>query len=572
MARVAPFEEEVWGTSVFSRLARTQYKALAIMRWRLLTNRMRSVQGAFELGARGITFMVYCTMGLGLAVGLGGGAFSIASRGRWEFLPIVFWAVFLVWQVIPIALASFQEQFDLSGLLRFPVNFGSFYLLHIVFGMVDVSALLGGICCVGIWLGITIARPELFLWAALALIIYAVFNVLLARAILSWIDRWLAQRRTREIVSAVFLLFMLSLQLLNPALRQNRNRVHARSSSAEYAEQQKVINEVQPWTRATGAVAIWLPPGLASEGLGERAEEKTPAALRSLGVLGLYVLAAGAVLAVRLKAEYRGENLGEAPARKKVTQRENKWLLDGSGPIAAVMEKELRTVPRSMPLLFAMGGPLLTVLIIGTVLRNATNPSGHQFVLAFPLCVAYSLLGFTQMIYNNLGAEGTGIQLLFLSPTPIRTVLLAKNLLHALLFCVVGAIAGVFAIWRLGVPDGAIGAATAAWLLFALPTNIAAGNILSLIMPYRVNLGRMSRQRGSQASALLSMLIQVCVVAVGAGVFLLCNHFEKLWLAAPVFIVLSGVMVFVWIRILRNADGMANQHRENLIAILAKTE
>jgi len=315
-----------------------------------------------------------------------------------------------------------------------------------------------------------------------------------------------------------------------------------------------------------------LPPGLASEGLGERAEEKTPAALRSLGVLGLYVLATGVVLATRLKAEYRGENLGEAPSRKKVTQRENKWLLDGSGPIAAVMEKELRTVPRSMPLLFAMGGPLLTVLIIGTVLRNATNSSGHQFILAFPLCVAYSLLGFTQMIYNNLGAEGTGIQLLFLSPTPIRTVLLAKNLLHALLFCVVGAIAGVFAMLRLGVPDGAVGAATAAWLLFALPTNVAAGNILSLVMPYRVNLGKMSRQRGSQASALLSMLIQVGVVAVGAGVFLFCNHFEKLWLAVPVFIALSGVMVFVWLRILRNADGMANQHRENLIAMLAKTE
>jgi len=31
-------------------------------------------------------------------------------------------------------LASFQEQFDLSCLLRFPVSFQSFFLLYIVFG------------------------------------------------------------------------------------------------------------------------------------------------------------------------------------------------------------------------------------------------------------------------------------------------------------------------------------------------------------------------------------------------------------------------------------------------------
>jgi len=73
-----------------------------------------------------------------------------------------------------------------------------------------------------------------------------------------------------------------------------------------------------------------------------------------LGVLGLYVLAAGAALAARLKAEYRGENLGEAPSRKKTEKRDDGWLLDGAGPVAAVMEKELRTLLRSMPLLYAL--------------------------------------------------------------------------------------------------------------------------------------------------------------------------------------------------------------------------
>ena len=58
---------------------------------------------------------------------------------------------------LPIALASFQEQFDLNGLLRFPVGFGSFYLLNLVFGLVDVPTILGGICSIGILTGVTLA-------------------------------------------------------------------------------------------------------------------------------------------------------------------------------------------------------------------------------------------------------------------------------------------------------------------------------------------------------------------------------------------------------------------------------
>jgi ABC-2 type transport system permease protein len=224
-----------------------------------------------------------------------------------------------------------------------------------------------------------------------------------------------------------------------------------------------------------------------------------------------------------------------------------------------------------MPLLFAMAAPLLTVLVISSVFRN-TAPGGHPFELAFPLCVCYALLGFTQMIFNNLGAEGTGIQMLFLSPTPIRKVLLAKNLVHGTLFLIIGCLAGLFASLRLGAPSALLLATTGAWLLFALPANLAAGNLMSCTMPYRVNLGRLSRQRGSQASALVSMLVQVLVMACGAGVFELCVYFKLQWLAAPCLLVLACGAFVALIRVLAHADKLANRNRENLIATLAKTE
>jgi ABC-2 type transport system permease protein len=115
-------------------------------------------------------------------------------------------------------------------------------------------------------------------------------------------------------------------------------------------------------------------------------------------------------------------------------------------------------------------------------------------------------------------------------------------------------------------------AATGAWLLFALPTNLAAGDVLSLTMAYRVNPGRISRQRGSQANAILSLLIQLGVIGSGVVVFFLGWYWGNVWLAVPVFLTLSAGAVFAWMRVLRNADGIANQRRDSLIATLMKTE
>lgn len=562
---------EAISSSPLGSLARRQYLAIMWVRFRMLTNSVRSVQGAFEFSAKGVAFLIYSMMGMGLGIGLGGGAYQLVKSEHFQYLPALFWTVFLVWQVLPVALASFQEQFDLSSVLRFPVSFGSFYLMSIAFGLVDVPAILGGICCVGIWTGVTLARPALWSWTAGILAVYAVFNILLGRAVLAWVDKWLAKRRTREIVSALFLLLMLSLQLLNPALHEQRQYRRGGGRHGAQPSGQGVMNELPSWMKPVLALEPWLPPGLAADGVLRVAESETRLMFESLAALGVYIVAAAAVLGIRLRAEYAGERLSEAPAARKRTEEDSKWLLDGSGPIAAVVEKELRIIPRSMPLLFAMGAPLLTVLVISSVLKN-TNDTGHAFSWAFPLCVCYALLGFTQMIFNNLGSEGTGIQTLFLSPTPIRTVLLAKNLLHGALFCIVAFLAGVFATVRLGWPDVTLAATTAAWVIFAVPTNLAVGNLLSITMPYRVNLGRLSRQRGSQASALVSMLIQLLVVGCGVVVMELCAFFGKKWMAIPSLLVLAGIAGVVWFQVLAHADSLANRNRENLIATLAKTE
>ena len=140
--------EELLGTGggVFSPLALAQYSALVQMRWRIFVNGLRSKMGAFEFGARMVSYVMYGLLGLGLGFGSGATAFALGYSQKWQYFPVLFWVLFLMWQVIPVMLASFQEQFDLGTLLRFPVGFNSFYLLYVVFGLSDVSTIIGGLC------------------------------------------------------------------------------------------------------------------------------------------------------------------------------------------------------------------------------------------------------------------------------------------------------------------------------------------------------------------------------------------------------------------------------------------
>ncbi len=303
-------------------------------------------------------------------------------------------------------------------------------------------------------------------------------------------------------------------------------------------------------------------------------------------LLGLYALGVGGILAVRLHGEYRGENFGDAPARQKVERRARTslpssaegsrlarlGLFHNSGPIAAVMEKEIRILMRAMPLLYGLGAPLLMVFILsGLFTRRGAAPS--QFLsMSLLVSIAYAMVGFTQLFYNNLGPEGAGVQVLFLCPTPMRTIILAKNLFHALLFLADAVLVCLIASLRIGWPAPAAIAATAAWLLFALPVHLAAGNAFSLAMPYRMNLGRITRQRGSQANALFSMLIQLTVLSVGAGTFALCSLFGNLWMAVPVLLLFAAAAIVAWMRLLDRIDAMAGRRRDSLLSTLVRAE
>ena len=106
--------------------------------------------------------------------------------------------------------------------MRFPVRFGSYFLLDLISGLMEASTIMGVLCCLGVGIGIVIARPDLYLWTTLGLVVFAVFNILFVRGVFAWIDRWLAQRRTREILGAVFMVLFVGLLVVNSTLKSDR--------------------------------------------------------------------------------------------------------------------------------------------------------------------------------------------------------------------------------------------------------------------------------------------------------------------------------------------------------------
>jgi ABC-2 type transport system permease protein len=486
-------------------------------------------------------------------------------------LPILFWAISFLWLVFPLAMASFQEHSDLGILLRFPVRFGSYFLLDLISGLMEASTIIGVLCCLGVWLGIVMARPDLYLWTMLGLSIFAVFNILLVRTVFAWIDRWLAQRKTREILGVVFMVLIVCLLVSNSVLNQKRFE-GTTNHKLEAAPLRGTLVRNAPLLKTANLAQQWLPPGLGARTLEWAVEQKPVAGSVSLIMLGLWAVVAGSALAGRLKAQYRGQNLSWASSRDESIGRRDGWTLGGSRPFSAIVEKELRSLMRTVPLLWAMSLPLLFVLVIAGVFHHGFSSDMNSFPFAFPLCVAYALLGFTGLFYNNLGAEGAAIQLLFIFPTPIRTVLLAKNLLHSVLFALVAVAAGVLTCLRLGVPPLAVLAATGAWLVFALPCNLATGIIFSLTLPYRINPGRLARPAGAQANTLPAGLIQLGLLGVGFLVFWICWSSKNQWLSVPIFLALAVGALFVLKRVLHYSDDNANQHRDSLIATLMKTE
>src|SRR4029077_12313463 len=250
-------------------------------------------RGKLELVSRVIASAAFTAGGLGGAIGTGVGAYYFVSEGKPQMLALLLWPVLMFWQLFPVMATAFTNNPDSSDLLRFPLGYSSYFLIRLAYGSFDPATALGSLWLFAIALGIGFASPGLLPWAALVLTLFGAFNLLFMQMVFAWIERWLAQRRTREILGVLFILLMLSFQLVGPMMEHFGRRPRP---------------EVKRFLEILVPIQGALPPGLAANAIAQAARGQFLTGFGSLALLSGIALAAAALLHLRLRKQFHGES------------------------------------------------------------------------------------------------------------------------------------------------------------------------------------------------------------------------------------------------------------------------
>ena len=569
---------------------RAQFAAIAWLRWRIMMNSYRRKGGAGEMVGMLLLSVLFLGMVLGFVVGAGFAAYFFALKGHLPWIAGLLWGIFLLCQLLNIQLGQPTTTFDPTQLIRFPLGVDTYVGIRLFFGLLTPANVAGTLTSLAVAVGIGLAAPGLWVYALVAMAVFAATNVLFSRMIFAWVDRWLSTRRAREVFTAIIFAASLGIQwanfTFNPAYNHN-HKTHAYAvSQQKFGVVGQLIVKVEPWLRP-------LPPELASASLVQAkvgavagfAGYTTAAALWG----GLFLL----VFALRMRTEFRGENLSDAAsavAQKKVAVKvarvssgaavtpirtvatgASEFAVAGRarvwGVVEAVLGKEILYVRRNTGILYGLVMPIFLVLIFAS--KFATRSSAGS-VWVFPAAVAYTLLAICPLSYNSLGMETTGAQLYFMAPVRMRDILLAKNLLGSLMALVeIVLIFGIIS-YVAGVPSLQTAVAAVLWAVGTLAVNMIFGNQRSIASPKKMDLQKMMRRQASQVSALISLGVMMVSSGLAAGIFFLCFWLHAMWALVPIFAVFAAVGVGFYLRSLKTIDRFALDHREELLLELCK--
>ena len=558
-----------------------QIQLIGRLRWMLFRNSLRSITGRLEALSSAILWLMMSGLVVGGGIFFGVATYYLVDHNHWGWLSGLLWIVFVFWQVYPIFAASAGAQFDFANLLRFPLRFSSFLILSLVYGLFDPGAVSSVVWLLAMWIGLVLARPALFLWGLVVLVAFAALNLFFSRMVFAWVEKWLARRRTREVLGFIFVLGILSLQLINPALHHFRSvNTHLRKD----------------WVIRLLPVANALPAGVAGTALQSALHGAfTPAAYSLVFVL-LYACAFLWLLRVRLAAQFHGENLSEArapssiaPVRVAQSQRARPATVSGSTSAAlrlripglsrtssAIVEKELRYLFRNPIMLLNLIIPIFLVAVLVLTPHNSARgrPDFFQRLpqMIFPIVGAYILLFQVNWVFNSFAFEGAGVQFLILAPVRFRDILVGKNVFIGLV-SVFEALLTLAAVSLIFVPPPlVIVAATFAGLLYGTLANFALGNILSVCYPRRLEFGAMRQKRQAGITVAVALVTQAVLIGIGAIVFTAALRFNRVGLAILIFLILSAITFIAYRISLSHIDRIALDHRETLTTELCRQE
>jgi ABC-2 type transport system permease protein len=541
--------------------ATEQLKLIAGLRWNLLKNNLQRKNNRWDLigiilAAGGSAVMV-----VGLCVAFYAGAYFFLTTGRASWMLLLYWAIFLWWQVIPILVAGFGANFEFRNLLRFPLSLRAFYILGLGYGFADFAAV-SSLCWIASMLVATaVGRVQLLPVMIATSLLFILVNVTLERLIGSWLERIFANRRAREVLLGLFVLSMVSMNFLTPALQPWGN----------HGTRPRIVHLV-PYLS-------WLPGSLTGNAVAAASDGDSQELLLTGAGLFVWLGATSGLLWLRYRAQYLGEELSESAVPSAV-KRVGRRRAASSGlpevlspPVAGVMRKEFRYLTRNGFSFITLILPPIMVMFFSMQFAGS-NSMLKEHGLApqtfFPAAMAYVILILMSPAYNSFAFEGHGIQSYFMAPVRMRDILVGKNLFLVCVVTVELAVSLGVLIWRMGFPGFPLFFSTIAAAAFAVMGQLTIANWSALSFPKKMEIGKMKGQRNSGVAVWTAFGVQILIGGIAAIVLLAGGWLGNPWLPAVVFAGLTAAAFGGYVASLDQLSVLAERKKELLIETLCR--
>jgi len=539
-----------------------QVKLVGGVRWRILKNSLRRKNNRWDL--MGMIWVGFFSAALvvGLAFAFYFGGYGFVSKGRANWLGILYWVVFFWWQVFPLFVMGFGSEFQFATLLRFPLRLRTFYLLGLGYGFTDFGAIASVCWILSMVAGAAVARPSMLGPILLVSLLFILLNVTMERLVGSWMEKLLSKRRWREIFVTVFVLSMVSLNFLNPAFQ----RWGGKGIKPRFLEYLPYLN--------------WTPGSLAGNAVGAAATWNTRGFVVTVAGLCAWVALLTAFLWRRYAAQYAGEEISDSPGvgRRKGKERRAEAVGGDLAPgvlspqVASVIAKEFRYLTRNGFTFLSLIVPPIMVMFFAIQFGPGSMLKEHSVKapLFFQGILAYLILILMTPAYNSFAYEGKGIQTYFMAPLRFREVLLGKNLFLAGVIVFELAVAFSLLMFRIGWPGTTLFFSMISAGAFAVVGQFAIANWSSLSFPRKMEIGKMKGQRNSAVAVWTAFGVQILVGTICGVVFAMGRWMGSPWLPAVVFAALTAAALGGYVSSLDALARLAEKKKELLIETLCR--
>jgi hypothetical protein len=550
-----------------------QLRTILWLRWRLARNQWTRGKGVGAVIAVLVAVGACVLGGVSFVVALLGGIYGLSAAKA-----VVLWGVWcgvtagflFFWMIGLLQEIQRSETIDLQRLMHLPVALGQMFVINYIASLFALSLVIVLPAMLGLALGLTISRgPAMLLLAPLALGL-----IFMVTAWTYCLRGWLAAlmsnpRRRRNVTMAIVLAFILMGQAPNLYFNVFRRIDHPPPGATpeqlqRWFDARKTAGQAQ--LDQLLSVQKFIPPLWLPAGAQALAEGRVWPAL--LGTLGFC-----AIGALGLRRAYQGTlrfYLGET-GRKDAARTEPNRMPAATAAAAAkagsrFLELRLPAVPeqaaalalatfrsmlRAPEVKLAWGSAFLVPLLVGGsfLFRSSFKvPEAAKPFIATG-AVAFSIFMLIQFFGNQFGFDRDGFRALVLSPADRRLILLGKNLACLPAGVLGGLMLLVLSSLRLHPPPLVFVAAVLQLAAMLLLAGLA-GNLCSILMPYRIQQGSMKPTK-MPGLAIVTILVCQMLFPIAMAPAFVPPLAEFLWqkagwpAAVPVNLILSAMLAAV---------------------------